>query len=344
MKQENITKIRVVKLLELLRQESDEDHYLGTNEIIARLGTMNIGCDRRRVYADVALLNEYGYEILCEKVPGKANRYCIADRSFDVPELRILMDAVQASSFITPRKTHELVDKIAYLGGSHRAELLQSNVVEFNTTKGTNESIFYSISEITQAIEKGVKVSFEYFERDENHSKVYRKNGKRYFVNPVATIYDDNNYYLVCYYGKHEDLVHYRIDRMEHVAVVEDQPMDEYPGKSIDLKRHKKTVFGMYRGNATQVEMQADKSILNPIYDKFGEQQQVTLVDDATIRFTAEVQVSEVFFSWCCLFGNKLRITAPDHVVARMKSYVQSIAAQYADEEEQRKPPLDCGD
>ena len=135
MRQENAFKIRLIKLLEILRQHSDEDNYMSTTEIIERLAAIGIICDRRTLYKDVELLNESGYEVLCEKAPGKPNGYCVADRSFNVSELRILMDAVQASSFITPKKTEELVDKIANLGGSHRAELLQSNIVKFNTTK-----------------------------------------------------------------------------------------------------------------------------------------------------------------------------------------------------------------
>ena len=158
MRQENAYKIKLIKLLEILRQDSDEDHYIGTSELIDKLDKMGIVCDRRTLYKDIEVLNSFGYEVLCEKSPGKPNCYCVADRSFDVPELRILMDAVQASSFITPGKTEILLDKIADLGGSHRAELLQSNIVRFNTTKSNNENIFYAISEINAAIENNKKV------------------------------------------------------------------------------------------------------------------------------------------------------------------------------------------
>lgn len=186
MKQENAYKIKLLKLLEILRQDSDEDHYIGTTELIDKLADMGIVCDRRTLYKDIEVLNNFGYEVFCEKSPGKPNCYCVADRSFDVPELRILMDAVQAASFVTPSKTEVLLDKIADLGGSHRAELLQSNIVRFNTTKSTNENIFYAISEINSAIENNKKVSFEYFDFNEKHERVYRKDHKRYFVNPLA--------------------------------------------------------------------------------------------------------------------------------------------------------------
>lgn len=226
MKQEKAYKIKLIKILEILRQDSDEDHYIESTEILSKLATMGIECDRRTLYGDIDVLNDFGYEVLCDKSPGKPNKYCVVDRSFDVPELRILMDAVQASSFITPSKTEVLLDKIADLGGSHRAELLRSNIVKFNTTKSANESIFYSISEINLAIENKKKVSFEYFDFNSKHERVYRRNGKRYFVNPLATIYDDDNYYLICYYGRFEGVVHYRIDRMDRVEMVVNQPID----------------------------------------------------------------------------------------------------------------------
>lgn len=334
MKQENAYKIKLIKLLEILRQDSDEDHYIGTTEILEKLAAMGIVCDRRTLYADIEVLNSYGYEVLCEKSPGKPNRYCVADRSFNVPELRILMDAVQASSFITPKKTEELIDKIADLGGSHRAELLRSNIVKFNTTKSTNESIFYSISEINLAIENDKKVSFEYFDFNSKHERVYRRNGRRYFVNPLATIYDDDNYYLICYYGRFEGVVHYRIDRMDHVQMVAEQPRDVYKGEPIDLKRHKKTLFGMFQGEEQLVEFQADESILDPIFDIFGDKVELIPDEHGKLHFKAAVQLSPTFFGWCLSFGDKLQVIGPDDVVVRVVEYIHSLIRGYSNKSE----------
>lgn len=329
MRQENAFKIRLIKLLEILRQHSDEDNYLSTPEIIERLATIGIVCDRRTLYKDVELLNESGYEVLCEKSPGKPNGYCVADRSFNVSELRILMDAVQASSFVTPKKTKELVDKIANLGGSHRAELLQSNIVKFNTTKSANENIFYSISEINAAIENGKKVSFEYFDFNEKHERVYRRNGKRYYVNPLTTIYDDNNYYLICYYGKYEGVVHYRIDRMDHVEMVVNQPIDLYKGNPIDLQHHKKTLFGMFQGKEQKVEFIADKSLLDVIFDVFGDAVKLAPERENAVRFAASVQLSPTFYGWCLSFGDKLRVVGPSEVVEKVVEYIHSLTEGY---------------
>lgn len=329
MRQEKAYKIKLVKILEILRQDSDEDNYIESTEILSKLAAMGIECDRRTLYGDIDVLNDFGYEVLCDKSPGKPNRYCVIDRSFDVPELRILMDAVQASSFVTPKKTEELVDKIADLGGSHRAELLRSNLVKFNTTKSANESIFYSINEINLAIENNKKVSFEYFDFNSKHERVYRRNGKRYFVNPLATIYDDDNYYLICYYGKYEGVVHYRIDRMDHVQVVNDQPRDVYKGAPIDIKRHKKTLFGMFQGEEQLVEFQADASILDPIFDIFGDKVEITPDENGKLRFKAAVQLSPTFFGWCLSFGDKLQVVGPDEVVEKVVEYIHSLTEGY---------------
>lgn len=329
MRQENAFKIRLIKLLEILRQHSDEDNYLSTTEIIARLAVIGIVCDRRTLYKDIELLNESGYEVLCEKAPGKPNGYCVADHSFNVSELRILMYAVQASSFITPKKTEELVDKIANLGGSHRAELLQSNIVKFNTTKSVNENIFYSISEINAAIENGKKVSFEYFDFNEKHERVYRRNGKRYYVNPLATIYDDDNYYLICYYGKYEGVVHYRIDRMDYVEMVVNQPIDLYNGDPIDLQHHKKTLFGMFQGEEQEVEFIADKSLLDVIFDVFGDAVKLEPERENAMRFKASVQLSPTFYGWCLAFGDKLQVVGPNEVVEKVVEYIQSLTQGY---------------
>ena len=329
MRQENAHKIKLVKILEILRQDSDEENYIGTTELLAKLAAMGIVCDRRTLAADIDVLNDYGYEVLCEKEPGKPNMYCIVDRSFDVPELRILMDAVQASRFITPKKTQVLIDKLANLGGSHRSELLRSNVVKFNTTKSANENIFYSINEINSAIERGYKVSFEYFDYDMHHERVYRKQGKRYYVNPLATIFDDDNYYLICYYAKYEGVVHYRIDRMDHVAMEMEQPIDPYKGESFDLKHHKKTLFGMFQGDEQRVEFRADKSLLDAIFDIFGEAIEFTEEEDGTVRFTAAVQLSPTFYGWCLSFGDKLQLIGPNEVVEKIVEYIYSLIIGY---------------
>ena len=219
MGKENFSKIKLLRIWEILKQDSDENNPLTTNQILVKLSESGIICDRRTLYQDIAILNSYGYEVICKKGQ-HSNGYYVIDRSFDVPELRILIDAVQAASFISPKKTAELTDKIAALGGSYRADILKKNIVEFNTTKHNNEHIYYSVNAIEDAILAGKKISFQYFDLNESHERVFRKNGEKYLVNPVAMVFSNDNYYLICYHDNHDGITTYCIERMLNVSVL----------------------------------------------------------------------------------------------------------------------------
>ena len=197
MAQENCQKIKLLKLYELLQQETDEEHPMTTMTIVHRLGEAGISCDRRTLSKDMAILNEYGYEFMWRKV-SKEKGYYVEDRSFSVPELKILIDAVQAASFVTEKKTAELIDKIAALGGSHKADILKSNMVCFNTRKHSNESIYYNVGFLEDAIQQQKKVIFYYYDLNENGEKVYRREHHHYVVEPIALVFNEDNPVAPC--------------------------------------------------------------------------------------------------------------------------------------------------
>ena len=172
MSAESVSKIKYLKLWDILRQETDEEHPISTPDLLARLEESGIKCDRRTLYRNIEELNECGYEVLTKV--GKPNAYYVVDRSFDIPEIHILMDAVQAASFITEKKTKQLVDKIARLSGNKMAEVLKQNIVDFETVKSSNENIYYSVNEIATAINEGLKITFQYFDYNAQGKKVYR--------------------------------------------------------------------------------------------------------------------------------------------------------------------------
>lgn len=328
MGKENFSKIKLLKIWEILKQESDEDHPLSTGELLARLEKNGVACDRKTLYQDIAALNSFGYEVICKRGQ-HSNSYYVVDRSFDVPELRVLIDAVQAASFITERKTAELIDKIAALGGSNRAEILKRNIVEFNTTKHSNESIYYSVNAIEDGILSERKISFRYFDLDRSGERQLRKDGERYVVNPVAMVFANDNYYLVCYHDKHKNTASYRIDRMLDVRVTEEPINESARPKSLKISEHRKQAFSMFGGETANVRFEADASLLDVIYDKFGEKMVITSRGDNMIEFTATVQLSPVFFGWCCTFGDKLKIVSPKTVVEKMKDQFQVLVNTY---------------
>lgn len=323
MKRENASKIKLLKILEILRQDSDEERPLSTPELCAKLNEQGIKCDRRVLARDIDQLIENGYDII--RVKERSTKYFIADRSFDVPELRILMDAVQAASFITPKKTNILLDKIAELGGSHRAALLKRNVW-FNTTKHTNEDILYIINEIDNAITNGKQLTFIYFDYTAEGERKYRKNGELYTVNPITTVFNNDNYYLVCYSDKHKDRVaHYRIDRMERVNTESKDITPSAVAKQFDPAKHYNEVFGMFTGETEQVTFEINAKLLDAMIDRFGEGIRFKAKESGKLMFTAQVQISPQFFGWCCSFGDLLNIIAPLDILKKYKSHLLSI-------------------
>ena len=329
MKTEKPNKIKLLKLWELLCQNTDVEHPMGTPEILERLAEMGIDCDRRTLYDDIKTLNHFGYEVEC--VRGASNEYSVDRGDFDVTELRILMDAVQASSFITDKKTRALVDKIAHLAGSRRAEVLKQNIVEFNTTKSTNEHIYYTVNEIANAINDKKKIEFTYFKYDTSHERAYRTDSagemKIYKVSPYATVFSDDKYYLLCYDDKHGTMSHYRVDRMEKVKVLDEDITPTPDTVDFDVQRHKRQVFSMYTGERKNVTFEADVSLIDVIFDKFGSVKMTSKGDK--IVFESDVQVSPMFLAWCCSFGNKLKVVSPPTVVHDVKDYAQELYYMY---------------
>lgn len=330
METQNNVRIKMLKIWELLCQETDEEHPMETTTILQKLKEMGIVCDRRTLYSDIKILNACGYEIFCKRA--KNNEYYVVDRKFDIPELRILLDAVQAASFITEKKTEEFVDKLATLAGSRKGEVLKQNIVAFNTTKSTNEAIYYSVNEIALAINNHKRIEFYYFDYDTAHNKVYRKDKKKYKVNPYATIFSNDCYYLACYHGRYDNIVHYRIDRMDGVKMI-DEPIPEVEGiKKFDIKAHKKQIFSMYGGEVTTVTFKADKSLIDTVYDKFGDKLKIYPIDENTIGFSAEVQVSPMFIGWCCAFGSRMKATSPPSVIEEISKHIEALSNTYKSE------------
>jgi predicted DNA-binding transcriptional regulator YafY len=234
MSKENCAKIKLLKLWEILNRESDAAHPLSAKEIIEKLRTYGISCDGQTLCNDVKTLNRYGYEVLCNP-EGDGGGYYINAHCFEISELRILIDAVQAAGFIPQKKTEELQCKLAGFAGTYKTRLLLRNVVGQNGSKHINEHIYYSVNELDEAIRTGKQVSFLYFDCSPDGEHIYRKNGERYTVNPLAVTYADDGYGLICYHDGETDTVNYRIDRMEWVKTED----TDIKGSACLRERHK---------------------------------------------------------------------------------------------------------
>ena len=319
MAQDNCQKIKLLKLYELLRQETDEQHPMTTMTIIDRLGKMGISCERRTLAKDMAILNEQGYEVMFRWI-GKEKGYYVEDRSFSVPELKILIDAVQAASFVTGKKTAELIEKIADLGGGHRADILKGNMVCFNTRKHSNESIYYNVGFLEDAIQQQKKVIFYYFDLNEHGEKVYRRDGHHYVVEPIGLVFNEDNYYLMVYSSRHDGTANYRVDRMEKVEII-DEPVCE---KALQLREtvdcFTEQAFKMYGGQPVDVTLQFDHKLIGVVYDKFGEDTKMIRLNSETCVATVKVQVSPTFWGWIFQFGKQMQITSPNEMIEEYKN------------------------
>jgi predicted DNA-binding transcriptional regulator YafY len=320
---EHRVKIKLRLLYDLLEKHSDEEHPVSTEEVVGLLAAEGVTVSNKVLHNDILLLNESGYNVQFFKK--KSYYYYVAERAFDIPELKIIIDAVQAANFITENKTLALIDKIAALAGEHKAELLKRNIVCFDTNKHSNKYIFYNIDALITAIEEKKKSSFVYYDFDMTKNKVYRKNGERYIVNPLALIYTNDKYYLVCYSDKYKNLSNYRIDRMEKVEVesAEIMPVKEY--ENFNIHAYKRQEFAMFAGESKEVELTADKTCVDTVLDRFGEQTILHKVSDDTFSFKVKVQVSQAFYAWCLISCGRIRIAAPTEVVNGMDEYIKTV-------------------
>lgn len=323
MQKSSFQKVKLVVLLEMLRHDSDEANPLKTREIIRRLEEKSISCDRRTLARDIQALNEQGFEVM-SVMCGHEKGYYIADRSFSVPELRILMDAVHSAGFITEKKTSELADKIASLAGSHQGEILKRNSVCVSTRKHSNESIYYTVNILDEAILHGRMVSFCYYDLNENHEKIYRRDKSRYMVEPVSLVFVGDKYYLLAISPDREGTSVYRIDRMELTAL----EGAEISKVAKQVRRKAKTTvnqsFKMFVGPSEEVTLRFEDAVLGSIYDHFGERTAIRRVDENRCECRVTVQVSPTFWGWMFQFGEKIEIIAPQHM---KEEYIRRLNA-----------------
>lgn len=326
MVQENYRKIKLLKLLDMLRQDTDEAHPLTTNQICCRLESMGIICDRRTLSKDIATLNEQGYEVM-SVVTGREKAYYVEERSFSVPELKIMIDAIQAASFITESKSVELIEKIASLGGGHRAEILKGNMVCFNTRKHSNEHIYYNVNAIENAILDHKKILFRYYDLDENCEKIYRRGGHRYVVEPIALVFSEDNYYLMVYSARHDGTATYRVDRMENMEVIDDPISNQAIDLRSSIAGYTEQAFKMYVGVPTDVVLEFDAKLIGVVYDKFGEATKMIRINESTCVATVTIQESPTFWGWLFQFAGQMKILSPSSLAQEYVKRASMVCA-----------------
>lgn len=300
-------RLKILYLYKILFENTDEQHSLTMPQIVTKLELYGISAARKALYEDIEALRTFGLDIISTK--GKYSGYYLASRDFELPELKLLADAVSSSRFLTEKKSAQLLRKIESLTSIHEAKQINRNIYPTNRIKSMNERIYISIDEIGTAINRGRKISFKYFVYDVHKRKVYR-DGQR-TCSPYAIARDNEQYYLIAYNDKRDTISNFRIDRMENVKILEDaiKPMPE----KFDVADYLNSSFSMFSGSEQEVKLRFDNSLINVVLDRFGFN--TTVVADRDDSFTVRTKVKtehpDQFFGWLFPFGDKVEILEP---------------------------------
>ncbi len=318
-------KLKLMYLAKILMEKTDEEHTITVPEMIAELNKLGISAERKSIYDDLEYLQLFGFDICSNKT--RTTNYYIASREFELPELKLLVDSVQASKFITSKKSMELISKIEKLTSHENARKLQRQVFITNRVKALNEQIYYNVDKIHDAIAENKQITFKYFDIDVNKKKVYRKDGALYTESPEAHSWDDENYYLFTYKEKYDKYTHYRVDKMESIELCEEDRV--LPDKSFDLSAYSKTMFQMFSGEETDVSIEFENKLVGVVYDRYGTDIPIIKSDEEHFICRVRVAVSPHFLSWVMSFGKQAKIISPDYVAEEMYQLARDITKIY---------------
>ena len=318
-------KLKIFYILDYLQRNSHQDHPIRAAELIQMLDQQhNIACDRKTVYSDIAALQDYGVDIV--SIPGKNGGYYIASRNFELPELKLLIDAVQSSRFLTEKKSRELIEKLCNQCSVHDARLMRRDVLVSGRVKSMNETIYYNVDAIQDAIALNRQITFRYFDWDLNGKRNYRE--KQYEASPYGLCQDNENCYLLAHSPRH-GVTSYRVDRMQDIRI-SDQPRTPCPelsGKK--LTEYANRLFQMFDGETTAVKLRFHRSLTNVVIDRFGRDTMLIPDGEEHFVFTVNVAVSPMFLSWLLGFGNKAKILYPQSVIDSFTAMCREALEQY---------------
>ena len=318
-------KLKIFYILDYLQRNSHEDHPVRAAELIDMLDKQhNILCERKTVYSDISALQDYGVDIV--SVPGKAGGYYIASRNFELVELKLLIDAVQSSRFLTEKKSRELIEKLCNQCSVHDAKLMRRDVLVSGRVKSMNETIYYNVDRIQEAIAENRQIAFRYFDWGLDGKRKYRD--KSYEASPYGLCQDHENCYLLALSDRH-GITSYRVDRMSDITLTEDPrvPCPELTGKK--LVEHANRLFQMYAGEAVDVKLRFHRSLVNVVIDRFGKGTMLIPDGEEHFVFTVKVAVSPMFLSWVIGFGSKAKILHPQSVVDQCRRMCLEALEQY---------------
>lgn len=319
-------KLKILYIRDYLEKNSHEDHPVRAQELIDMLERdHNILCERKTIYSDISALMDYGMEIV--SIPGKNGGYYLASRNFELPEIKLLINAVQSSRYLTEKKSRELIEKLCAQCSVQDARLVRQNVLVSGRVKNMNETIYYNVDAIQDAISQGRQIAFRYFDWGIDGQRHYRE--KSYTASPYGLCQDNENCYLLAWSQRH-GITSYRVDRMSNIAITDEKriPCPELTGEAFN--RHANQLFNMYAGEVVRVKLQFAKELANVVMDRFGKDTMLIPEPDGIhFNFTVSVALSPMFLSWVIGLGDKARILYPQKAIDACKALCRQASDQY---------------
>ncbi len=314
---------KLLYVMRILLQETDEEHPLSTEEIIDKLGEQGIKAERKSIYSDIETLRAFGLDV--HGTRGRSAGYYVGLRDFELPEIKLLIDSVQSSKFITERKTMQLIRKLAGLMSVHEAALMKRQLYVKNRIKSMNESIYYNVDAIHQAIAEDRQIEFRYYSYTVTKEKKFRRNGQPYRVSPLALSWAEENYYLIAYEAETDKIKHFRVDKMDGIRVTEKFREGQKLLKETDMAEYTRKNFSMFGGEEQTVTLRFSNRMIGVVIDTFGKDVPIFSVDADHFQIRATVAVSPQFFGWLFGLDGEAVITAPREVMEMFNEQLNRV-------------------
>lgn len=320
-------KIKLLYLMQILLEKTDESHALTSSQLIEELSALGVRAERKTIYDDIETLKLFGMDIVNRRESPAG--YFVASRQFELPELKLLVDTVQASRFITAKKSDELIHKLEQLASRHEARQLQRQVTVTGRIKTMNESIYYNVDKIHEAISANVMISFQYFEWTVEKEARPRRGGALYQISPWALTWDDENYYMIGYDKAAGAVKHYRVDKMMNIQLTKKLRQGKECFQHFNLAEFSRKTFGMFGGEEQELRLRFENRFAGVVIDRFGKD--VTMRSDGDEHFIARVRVtvSGPFYGWLSGLGPGVRIVSPKTAAQDYQAFLTSLLEQY---------------
>jgi len=321
-------KFKLYRLAQIMLEKTDDDHYITMPEILSSLEAYGVTADRKSIYNDLRDLEVLGIEVEGEPVGGRYH-YHVLNRPFELPELKLLVDAIQSSKFITERKTNALIKKLEQLVSQYEAVKLQRQVYVSGRIKTMNESIYYTVDAIHNAISENKKIRFQYYQWNVKKEMELRHGGAFYHISPWGLSWDDENYYLVGYDSEADTLKHYRVDKMLHIQMSDEKREGQEHFERLNMADYAKKSFGMFGGKEQKVKLLVKNELAGVMIDRFGKDMMMIPKGEKYFTVNVDVHISNQFLGWVFSLGDGVKIISPDEVVEQMKQEVERLQQQY---------------